>query len=300
MRLVAGSAVAGQPFTVGAELVAQGDENAVGFSLRFDAARLEYVDAVATAGGFSLLVNRNQAAEGRVGFALSRGAGSAFPAGAARLLSLHFRAREVTGSTALAFTDSPIIAETVGLQAQVLPAVYQGLALEVLPLVAPSIVTQPEGGTVYAGTNVTLRVVAAGSEPLLYQWEYAQQVIVGATNATLELAAIREDQAGDYRVLISNGGGVATSETVNLTVLPALSPPAIERQPEPALASAGETVTFSVTASGSEPLLYQWQRQNTDLPGQTSATLVLEDVQVAQAGNYRVIVRNPIGTVTSQ
>ncbi|MCP5523216.1 MAG: hypothetical protein H7A46_16905 [Verrucomicrobiales bacterium] len=186
------------------------------------------------------------------------------------------------------------------MQAQILPAVYQGLVLDIQPLVAPSIITQPEGATVHAGTNVALRVVAAGSEPLRYQWEHAQQPIVGAINSTLELASIREDQAGDYRVRVTNGGGVVTSDTATLTVLPALSLPAIERQPEPAFASVGENVAFSVAATGSGPLLYQWQRQNTDLPGRTSATLVLEDVQIAQAGNYRVIVRNPIGTVTSQ
>lgn len=60
----------------------------------------------------------------------------------------------------------------------------------------------------------------------------------------------------------------------------------------------GGNASFTVVATGPN-LLYQWSRGGTDLPGQTSATLTLEAVTAAQAGNYQVRVRNSGGAVTS-
>ncbi|HOA61932.1 MAG: immunoglobulin domain-containing protein [Verrucomicrobia bacterium] len=299
VRLVAVNPVATQPFNLGVDLIAQGDENSVGFSLQFDVARLEYMDATAGSGGFSLLVNKSRAAQGQLGFALGRSAGTVFPSGTIRMVNVEFRARETTGTTPLAFADVPVVRETVGVQAQTLTTLYEGLSLEILPLVGPSITTQPEGATVHAGTNFTLRVVAAGSEPLRYQWQLNGQPLASATNATLELSSIRESQAGDYRVGVSNPAGSVTSAVARLVVLPPLTAPVIVRNPKPAFASAGERVTFTVEATGSEALSYQWQRQGIDLAGATEPVLVIDAVTTAHAGNYRVLVRNPVGSATS-
>jgi len=57
---------------------------------------------------------------------------------------------------------------------------------------------------------------------------------------------------------------------------------------------------FSVLASGTGPLSYQWRREGADLAGQTSASLTLANVQASDAGAYTVVVRNAAGSITSQ
>jgi RHS repeat-associated protein len=284
---------------VGVDLVSLGDENSIGFSLEFDPARLTFLGATAGGGGYSLIVNSSGAAQGRLGIAVSRAAGNAFAAGTRRLVNVQMRAGADLGTTAIAFGDTPIIREIVGVQAQLLVMVTEGLTADVQPLVSPSISTHPQGATVYAGTNVTLHVVAAGSEPLRYQWEFEYLPLSSATNAELVLASILETQAGDYRVIVSNAAGSVPSAVARVAVLPPLTPASIVRNPDRAFASVGESITFTVQVSGSEPFAYQWQRQGQDLAGATSASLVLDSVTTAQAGDYRVVVRNPLGAVTS-
>ncbi|MES2920148.1 MAG: immunoglobulin domain-containing protein [Verrucomicrobiota bacterium] len=78
-------------------------------------------------------------------------------------------------------------------------------------------------------------------------------------------------------------------------------PPVITQHPLNQLnIPVGSTATFSVTATGSAPLTYQWYfNTNTPLPGKTSATLAFPVSSVAEAGNYSVVVTNPHGVQTS-
>jgi len=61
----------------------------------------------------------------------------------------------------------------------------------------------------------------------------------------------------------------------------------------------GSNIVFSVLARGSPPLQYQWRLNGVDLPGRTSPTLALSNVQIADDGQYDVVVSNPITTVTA-
>lgn len=82
--------------------------------------------------------------------------------------------------------------------------------------------------------------------------------------------------------------------------------PVITLQPQNRTNMAGTTATFSVTASGTEPLTYQWRfngpniTNGPNISGATAATLVLTNVQPADAGRYDVVVSNPGGSATSQ
>src|SRR5439155_12581309 len=67
----------------------------------------------------------------------------------------------------------------------------------------------------------------------------------------------------------------------------------------PVAANAGDTVTFSVDASG-DPLTYQWRRNGADLAGRTNSSLTLSNVQASDTADvYTVLVRNPYGSVLS-
>jgi hypothetical protein len=61
----------------------------------------------------------------------------------------------------------------------------------------------------------------------------------------------------------------------------------------------GSTVVFSVTATGTDPLAYQWKFGGTIIPGATNSTLTLTNIHPDQAGYYTVRVSDMGGAVTS-
>ncbi|PTL79445.1 PQQ-dependent sugar dehydrogenase [Vitiosangium sp. GDMCC 1.1324] len=76
--------------------------------------------------------------------------------------------------------------------------------------------------------------------------------------------------------------------------------PTLATQPESLTVLAGQSATFSVSASGTPPLSYQWQRNGTNLPGQTSPSLTLTSVGLTDSGaRFRVRVSNAYGSVLS-
>lgn len=77
------------------------------------------------------------------------------------------------------------------------------------------------------------------------------------------------------------------------------APPSIVTQPQSLTINEGGTASFNVAASGSEPLSYQWFKDNAILERQTDATLLLTNVQLADEGVYRVSVSNTLGSVVS-
>jgi hypothetical protein len=64
--------------------------------------------------------------------------------------------------------------------------------------------------------------------------------------------------------------------------------------------STGQTATFSAPVTGTGPLRYQWLKDGASLPGATNATLVLSNVQPADAATYALQVSNPVSTNTSR
>ncbi|MBM3842780.1 MAG: hypothetical protein FJ397_05870, partial [Verrucomicrobia bacterium] len=90
-----------------------------------------------------------------------------------------------------------------------------------------------------------------------------------------------------------------TTQTFTLTILPAVSAPAIATQPQAAVVDLGGTLALSVSATGTEPLAYQWSRNGAALSGAVGATLTLSGVQASAAGTYTVQVTNSVGSVTS-
>jgi uncharacterized delta-60 repeat protein len=69
--------------------------------------------------------------------------------------------------------------------------------------------------------------------------------------------------------------------------------------PVNAQALSGGSATFSVTAAGTGPLLYQWYRNGMKISGATGSSLTLSNLSLADVAPYTVSVTNPFGTVTS-
>jgi len=75
--------------------------------------------------------------------------------------------------------------------------------------------------------------------------------------------------------------------------------PSITSQPQSQTVCQGSNVTFSVSASGTAPLSYQWKKNGTNISGATSPTLTLNNVSSSDAGSYTCVVSNSCGNVTS-
>lgn len=62
----------------------------------------------------------------------------------------------------------------------------------------------------------------------------------------------------------------------------------------------GSRTELHAEATGTGPLSYQWMFKGNALPGENKATLILSGVTLDQSGNYRVVVSNSFGSVSSQ
>jgi hypothetical protein len=167
--------------------------------------------------------------------------------------------------------------------------------------VAPSITTQPVSQTIADGATATFSVMAAGSAPLSYQWQANGTAIAGATASTYKTPA--ETVAADgtlFTVVVTNTAGSVVSDAAKLSVTPPVVAPAITAQPASQTVSSGATATFSVTATGTAPLGYQWRKNGTAIAGATSATYTTPPANSADSGaTFSVLVTNSAGSVAS-
>jgi len=161
---------------------------------------------------------------------------------------------------------------------------------------APSITAQPQTQTAPLGSNATFTVTADGAPPLSYQWRFSGTNIGGATATSYTRLNAQTNDAGDYAVVVTNSFGSITSSIAVLTVS---SAPIITNQPQGLTVTVGQSATFTVGAAGALPLSYQWRFFGTNLPGATTNSFSRVAAQIADAGNYLVVVTNSGGSVTS-
>lgn len=167
------------------------------------------------------------------------------------------------------------------------------------PPTPPSITTQAQDASVIDGGSVSFTVSASGSGPLSYQWQRNGSNITGATDSRYTLAPARlTDSGAKFQVLVTGPGGSASSATVTLTVTPiALS---LSQQPQSLAVADGSSASFTVKASGSEPISYQWSRDGVAIPGATDASYTTSVLGLADSKTqFQVTVSNPAGNVLS-
>ena len=161
----------------------------------------------------------------------------------------------------------------------------------------PVLITlQPLGGVLNPGNSLTLSVAATGTAPLTYQWRKGGVAISGATGASYTLSSVSAGDAGSYDVVVTNVVGSVNS---NAAVVDVNTGVTIVTQPANVTANEGTDATFTVLASGTAPITYQWRKGGVDIPGATDASLMVSAVSDASAGSYDVVVKNVVGPVTS-
>ncbi len=163
---------------------------------------------------------------------------------------------------------------------------------------APSITTQPSNQTVMQGQPATFTVAASGSTPLSYQWQRNQVNISGANASNYMIAATAfADDGAKFRCVVSNAFGNATSNEATLTVN---APPNINTNPVDQTVMQGQPATFTVAASGSTPLSYQWQRNQVNISGANASSYMIAATAFADNGaRFRCVVSNAFGNATS-
>lgn len=90
---------------------------------------------------------------------------------------------------------------------------------------------------------------------------------------------------------------VAVAPTPGTGFVPGGAPPQIVNQPGDQALVSYRAATLQVTATGTEPLRYQWRRNGLNLPDGTNAALVLDPVRLDDAGTYTVFVYNSAGSI---
>jgi len=177
--------------------------------------------------------------------------------------------------------------------------------------IPPSVTSQPTGITLLTGSSGNLSVAASGTEPFFYQWRINGATLSdgpylsGANGPVLTFPALQANQAGAYSVIIFNSGGSVESGTAEVRVL---FPPnivvqptnrAVRIRPDPASAPTTNVTFTAVATSANSQVAYQWRFNGVNIPGATSSTLMIPDVQLDEEGDYSAAISDSVTTVYS-
>ncbi|HTH49319.1 MAG TPA: LamG-like jellyroll fold domain-containing protein, partial [Candidatus Limnocylindria bacterium] len=124
-------------------------------------------------------------------------------------------------------------------------------------------------------------VLHIGTDPIgnrLFQGSIDEVAIFGHAMTATEVENLR------------NAAILGTATTVPVTIL---------QDPAGADTLEGSTVTLAASVQGSQPLLYQWQKDGKDVPGAVRSTLTLASAKAADTGVYQLIVTQGATKATS-
>ncbi len=138
--------------------------------------------------------------------------------------------------------------------------------------------------------------ITAAADQLTYHWSHNGVEIADANGATLTVNPVTDAQAGFYTAYAVSGCAVATSSQATLELL---APPVVTGPPQDNATCIGSQASFSVVAAGVEPLVYQWQFNGLNVPGETGAAFVVDSVTVDDVGGYRSVVTDDCGQSTT-
>ncbi len=167
----------------------------------------------------------------------------------------------------------------------------------------PTITLAPESRSVRAGDNAFFYLQAKGSEPINFQWyregrpiwprPHERPPFPGFSYNFLQISDAQRTNAGRYTIVASNAYGFAST---NFTITVHGTRPLLHQVPPPAQnALNGSDVTFYCSASGSEPMRYQWQLNGHNIPRANNQFLHLRKVTTSFDGRYTIVVSNALG-----
>jgi hypothetical protein len=148
----------------------------------------------------------------------------------------------------------------------------------------------------------TLKVTATCSNPALLSTPSVRYTSPNTTGTLTFTPVANATGTGTITVTVNDGGAsnniVTQAFTVNV-VLPGTSKPSLTSTLTNKVTVAGKTASFSVAATGTAPLAYQWKFNGANLALATNAALTLSGITTNQAGTYSVAVSNVAGSTNS-
>jgi uncharacterized protein (TIGR02597 family) len=165
----------------------------------------------------------------------------------------------------------------------------------------PTITAQPQNATATIGGSANFSVTANGS-PTSYQWRKNGVAIsnggdyAGVTTSVLTISPVAAADVASYSVVVGNAAGNTTSSSATLSLAGTVS---IVTPPASQAVSAGADATFTVNATGSGTLGYQWRFNGANIVNATDSSYTRSDVTAADAGSYSVVVTNSFSSATS-
>jgi hypothetical protein len=168
----------------------------------------------------------------------------------------------------------------------------------------PAITTHPASQAVTAGAAATFTAAASGTAPLTVQWQQSTNGggtwtnIPGATATTHGVSTTAEIDGYQYRAVFTNiTAQAATTDAATLTVY---SAPTVTLQPANQTVAAGAAATFTVAASGTDPITVQWQVSTNgggwvNVPGATSLSFGFTATLADNGNQYRAVLNNITG-----
>lgn len=169
----------------------------------------------------------------------------------------------------------------------------------------PSIQTHPSSGQVCIGGVINLSVVAPGATT--FQWRKAGSplsngpsgngsTIAGAGTASLSISSAAGADAGSYDCVVGSTCGSTPSDAAVIQMIDA---PTVTVDPANQSVCSGTSASFSVTATGSGTLTYQWRRNTLPIGGATASSLTINPALPINIGSYDCVVTNTCGSDTS-
>jgi hypothetical protein len=165
--------------------------------------------------------------------------------------------------------------------------------------IAPAVTSQPSSQSVVAGLPATFTAAFSGTPAPTIQWTRNGAPISGATGASYTLTSTLGDSGAIFTATATNSAGAVTTNAVTLTVTAAAVAPSIATQPASQTVTEGQPVTFSVAATGTAPLAYQWRRNGIDIAGATQASFSFTPTQSDSGATFSVLVSNSAGEAIS-
>jgi gliding motility-associated-like protein len=167
----------------------------------------------------------------------------------------------------------------------------------------PTIISIGASNSVCSGTNTSLTALANGNgdNSLLYTWSLSGVGIGSSASNVLSISNFQQANVGTYSLSVSNScGSVSTSNQQSVALQLSSLPTIPEISTPSAVCSSGAlTVPSNVTTNNGGTLSYQWYNTNQAISNQTSAQLLINNIQPSAAGSYYLMATNNCGSTIS-
>src|SRR6266850_3294245 len=199
-----------------------------------------------------------------------------------------FNGVPIVGATNATLTLSNVTYQQDGSYSVVASNSYGQIAstTALLRVYTQPIFAHPADQTPTLGELARFEIRAEGISPTNYQWQFNGVDIPGATFSVLTITNARPLDVGGYRVTLLGRGGYLTSQEARLSLVPA-NP----------VRFSGRSLTFDAGNTREVVVSFQWRRSEHNVSGATNSTLTLASPQIADSGDYSVVVQFPTGAV---